>query len=286
MTRSETRRWIRTSGDEDVRMDDSTRSALRRRLHQLHESGCFVIPNPWDVGSARILAALGFQALATTSAGFAASLGRRDQQVTRDELADHVATMCGAVDVPVSVDAERCFAGDVDGVADTVERLADAGASGLSIEDYNPATDTIESPDVAAERVAAAAAAAHRHGLVLTGRAENHLHRVNDLDDTISRLTSYRDAGADVVYAPGLHDVDDIARVVQEVGVPVNVLALPGGPSVSELAAVGVRRVSIGGALAGAAYSALVSGAQELLGDGTSTYAIDGRSDPHPFSLF
>ncbi len=244
----------------------------RQRFRELHADGLFVMPNPWDAGSARILASLGFPALATTSSGHAATLGRLDQQVTRDELLEHAAALAAAVDVPLSVDAERCFAPDPAGVAETVELIAATGAAGCSIEDYDPAAGAIDPVGVAAERVAAAAAAAGRLGLVLTARAEQHLYAAADLDDTIARLRTYRDAGADVVYAPGLRDLADIARLVREAGAPVNVLAWPGGPSIPELAAAGVRRVSTGGALARAAYGALVAGARELLDAGTSTY--------------
>lgn len=237
----------------------------------------FVLPNAWDVGSARLLEGLGFEALATTSSGHAWSLGKTDQRVTRDELLDHVATLAAAVEVPLSVDSERCFADDPAGVAETVRLLADAGASGCSIEDYDPATGSIEEIGRAAERVAAAAEEAHRGDpMVLTARAESHLYGGDDLDDTIARLTAYAAAGADVVYAPGLRDPDQIAAVVRAVGVPVNVLALPGGPSVAELGVLGVRRVSTGGALASAAYGALLAGARELQVDGTSTYALAG----------
>jgi 2-methylisocitrate lyase-like PEP mutase family enzyme len=160
-------------------------------------------------------------------------------------------------------------------VARTVALLGEAGASGCSIEDFDPATGRIDDVELAAERVAVAAEAAHGMSdpMVLTGRAENHIHGVDDLDDTITRLLAYRDAGADVVYAPGLVRVDQVEAVVEAVGVPVNVLALPAGPSVAELASLGVRRVSTGGMLARAAYGALVSGAREVLSDGTSSYA-------------
>lgn len=262
----------------------TTVSEVRTRFHDLHRSGCFIIPNPWDIGSARMLEALGFDALATTSSGFAASLGRRDQHTTLDELATHVAAICAAVDIPVSVDAEWCFADEPEGVAATVDRLASAGAAGLSIEDHDPAAGVVVARDVAATRVEAAAAAAHHHGMVLTARAENHLYRAGDLDDTIDRLIVYRDAGADVLYAPGLTAIDDIRRVTDAVAAPVNVLALPSAPAVPELAEAGVRRVSIGGSLAAAAYGALVNGAQELLTHGTSTYAAR-RFDHSPFSL-
>ena len=157
--------------------------------------------------------------------------------------------------------------------------LAEAGAAGCSIEDYEPASGTIVDVGLAAERVATAAEVTSERGMVLTGRAENHLHGVDDLDDTIARLIAYRDAGADCVYAPGLRDPIQIARVVGAVGVPVNVLALPGGPSVSELGELGVRRVSTGSSLAKAAYAALLAGADELLADGSSTY-VAGLAAP------
>jgi 2-methylisocitrate lyase-like PEP mutase family enzyme len=238
----------------------------------LHESGTFVIPNPFDVGSARILESLGAVALATTSSGFAATMGRPDQSVTRDELVEHVAALTAAVRVPVSVDAERGYADTPEGVAETVELLARAGASGVSIEDYDPAAAAIEPLDVAVARIAAAAEVCERHGMVLTGRAESHLYGAGDLDDTIARLCAYRDAGAGCVYAPGLADLDEIRRVVAETGTAVNVLALRYGPSVPELAAAGVRRVSTGGSLTWAAYGGLVAAATELLEKGTSTY--------------
>lgn len=244
---------------------------MRDTFTQMHDAGTFVMPNAWDIGSARILAALGFPAIATTSSGHAASLGKHDHDVTLDELVGHAAALVAAVDVPLSIDAERCFADSPDEVTDVVHRLAETGAAGLSIEDYDPRSG-LEPLDAAVQRVSAAAEAAHAHGLVLTARAENHLYGVHDLDDTIRRLTAYRDAGADCVYAPGLTDLDHIVRVVDEVDAPVNVLARPSGPAVPQLAEVGVRRVSTGGALAFAAYGTLASAARELLSTGTSTY--------------
>lgn len=239
------------------------------------------MPNPWDVGSARLLEAAGFEALATTSAGFAWSLGKLDQQVTRDELVAHVAELAGATSLPLNVDSERCYPDDPGGIAETVALLADAGAAGFSIEDYDPVTERIDDVELAAERVAEAAEAAHNlsEPLVLTGRAENHLRGVDDLDDTIARLVAYRDAGADVLYAPWLSDLDQIRTVVEAVGAPVNVLAVPAGPPVPQLESVGVRRVSTGSLLAGAGYAALLAGARELLGDGTSRYATPGLPD-------
>ena len=243
-----------------------------RALHQRRR--LFVMPNPWDVGSARLLASLGFEALATTSAGLAWTLGKLDQQVTRDELVVHVESLAAATGLPLNVDSERCFPDDPGGVAETVRLLAEAGAVGCSIEDYDPAGGNIDPVEVAAARVAEAKGAPG--GLVVTARAENHLHGIDDLDDTIARLAAYREAGADCVYAPGLARLEQIAAVVEAVGVPVNVLALAAGPSVAELASVGVRRVSTGGALARAAYGALLAGARELQESGTSTYTAGG----------
>ena len=230
------------------------------------------MPNAWDIGSARLLASLGFEAIATTSSGHAASLGRADQEVTRDELLSHVEAVVNAVDLPVSVDAERCFADEPAGVARTVELIAAAGAAGCSIEDYDPATRSIDAIDIATERVAAASEAARKHGLVLTARAENHLYGIDDLTDTIERLVAYRAAGADVVYAPGLVDRGQIERLVMAVDAPVNVLAMRGCPALSELGSIGVRRVSTGGGLARAAYGALIAAARELQTTGTYTY--------------
>lgn len=248
-------------------------SARRDRFRELHAAGTFVMPNPWDIGSATMLARLGFPALATTSGGHAASLGKRDQEVTRDELLAHAAALAAAVEVPLNVDAERCFADTPAGVAETVHLIGGTGAAGLSIEDYDPVAKRIEDRAVAVERVAAAAEAARAHGLVLTARAENQLYGVGDLDDTIARLQAYREAGAEVLYAPGLTEPADIARVVAEAGGPVNVLARPTGPPVPALADLGVRRISTGGALARAAYKALQAAARELLDTGTSTYS-------------
>jgi 2-methylisocitrate lyase-like PEP mutase family enzyme len=267
----------------------SSPESRRARFRELHAGeGLFVLPNPWDVGSARILASLGFQALATTSAGLAWSLGTLDGHVTRSELVAHVAALASATDVPLAVDSEGCFPDEPGGVRETVRLLAEAGAAGCSIEDWDPATGAIEDVGRAAERVGEAAEAAHALDppLVLTGRAENHLHGVDDLGDTIARLTAYRDAGADCVYAPGLTSIESIGAVVEAVGVPVNVLALPTAPPVDELARVGVRRVSTGGLLAGAAYGALAAAARELHGEGTSRYAAGRLSETDKQAAF
>lgn len=241
------------------------------RFRELHSDGLFVMPNAWDVGSARILQQLGFPAIATTSSGFAASLGRADLHVRRDELLAHVAALTSAVSVPISVDAEQCFPDDEGGIAKTVDLLVEAGASGLSIEDYEPATGVL-AIDVATARVGQAVARARKHGVVLTARAENYLYGKRDLADTIRRLSAYRDAGADVVYAPGLTDVAEIERLVTEVESPLNVLAVPGAPAIATLASLGVRRVSTGGALASVAYGALAEAATQLRDSGTTAY--------------
>jgi 2-methylisocitrate lyase-like PEP mutase family enzyme len=249
----------------------------RERIEQfrsLHRVGCFVMPNPHDVGSAKLLASLGFPALATTSSGFAASIGRLDMSVDRDTVIAHLADIARAVDVPVNVDSERCFAEDLDGIKQTVRMIAETGAAGFSIEDWNPAEQMIDPFDKAVGRVGAAAEAASESGLVLTARCEHSLHGVGDLGATIERLVAYRDAGADVVYAPGLVSITDISRVVSETAGPVNVLLMRGGPSVGDLADAGVRRISTGGMLAMAAYGAVVTLASGLLSDGTVEPAV------------
>lgn len=260
-------------------MTSSARAAeLRTRFLAQHTDpppeptpGVLVMPNPWDIGSAKVLATMGFCALATTSSGWAGSFGRSDGDMSRDELINHVIALTTAVDVPFNVDAEDCFADDVDGVIETVSLLDATDAAGFSIEDYDPRADEIRPMDVAVARVAAARSVSP--DLVLTARAENLLRGVDDLDDTIVRLVAYRDAGADVLYAPGLVDAADIARVVEAVAAPVNVLARPGTPPVPELASIGVSRISVGGLFAWAAYGALAEAASELMGPGTATYA-------------
>jgi 2-methylisocitrate lyase-like PEP mutase family enzyme len=250
----------------------------RQRFAELHgRDELFVMPNPWDVASARLLEVSGFPALATTSGGFAWSIGKRDQQVTRAELVAHVEAIVAATTVPLNVDSEGCFPQEAGGVAETVRLLAEAGAAGCSIEDYDPVAGEIEDIGLATERVAEAAAAAHASSepLLLTARAENHLYGVGGLDDTIARLIAFRDAGADAVYAPGLTDLRQIADVVAAVEIPVNVLVLPGGPTVAELAKAGVRRVSTGSLLAARSYGALVEAATTLITDGTAPPSSD-----------
>ncbi|HLK41765.1 MAG TPA: isocitrate lyase/phosphoenolpyruvate mutase family protein [Thermoleophilia bacterium] len=239
-----------------------------------------LMPNAWDRGSARLLASLGFAALATTSSGFAATLGRLDGSVTRDEALAHAEAMAGATDVPVSADLEYGFADDPDDVAQTYELAARTGLAGCSIEDYaGRGRDGPYGIDLAAERVRAAAEAAHRGPvrLVLTARTENFVRQRPDLADTIARLQRYQEAGADVLFAPGVVDPQDLRQLVASVDLPVNVLALPGTPPVSELAEIGVRRVSVGGAFAWAAFAGLVDAATELRDHGTFGYLARTR---------
>jgi 2-methylisocitrate lyase-like PEP mutase family enzyme len=255
----------------------------------LHEGpGTFVIPNPWDAGTARILAGLGFQALATTSAGMANTLGRSDGQVSRREALEHAQAIVDATPLPVSADLENGFGADTDAVAKTVRRAAKVGLVGCSIEDATKNPDDPVFPlDQAAKRVRAAAKAARKlpFPFVLTARAENHLYGRNDLEDTIARLKAYEEAGADVVYAPGLRDIGEIRAVCEAVSKPVNVLALKGGPSISELAEAGVRRVSLGSNLHRVAMGAFVRGARELHEHGTLGF-LDGAASPGELEPF
>lgn len=254
-----------------------TRQHKAERFLRLHEGERpLLLPNPWDVGSAVLFAALGFQALASTSSGHAASLGRRDGQVSREEALTYAEQLVDATALPVSADLENCFADDPDGVAETVRLAGGTGLAGCSIEDYTKRNDDpIYDPALARARVQAAADAAHRGPvrLVLTARAENYLHGRPDLADTIARLQAYQEAGADVLYAPGVVKAADIDRVVRSVDRPVNVLAMAGCPPVAELAQLGVRRVSVGGSFAFAAMAAVSEAARELLEQGTYGYA-------------
>jgi 2-methylisocitrate lyase-like PEP mutase family enzyme len=218
---------------------------------------------------------MGYQALATTSSGFAATLGKLDGTITRGQALGHAATIVGATGLPVSADLENGFADDPSGVADTIALAARTGLAGCSVEDSTRGgPEPIYELALAADRVAAAAAAAHRGPvkLVLTARAENYLHGRPDLADTIARLQAFQTAGADVLYAPGLTSPDDIRAVVTSVDLPVNVLALPNGPNVAELAELGVRRISVGGAFAFAALAGLVDAATEFMATGTLAF--------------
>jgi 2-methylisocitrate lyase-like PEP mutase family enzyme len=254
----------------------TTHADRAARFLQLHrEERPLLLANAWDVGSAKLLTALGYQALATTSSGYAASLGRLDYGVTREESLAHAAALVGATEVPVSADLEECFAVDTAGVAATVHGALDAGLAGCSIEDWDPREQRLYDVGAAAERVAAAAASAHAGDvhLVLTARAENYLRGNPELNDTIARLQAYQEAGADVLYAPGLDRPEELRELLAAVQVPVNVLARRGTPPVAELAAMGVKRISVGGGFAFAAYGAALRAASELMTDGTYSFA-------------
>lgn len=243
-----------------------------KQFLDLHRKGApLLLANAWDVGTARLLASLGFEALATTSAGHAGTLGRLDGRVERDEALTHATELVAATPLPVSADLERGFADSPEEAAETYRLARETGLAGGSIEDStgNDA-DPIYAADLATARVEAAVEAAHAGtGFILTARCENYLHGRPDLADTIARLQRYQDAGADVVYAPGLTAIDDIREVVGSVDVPLNVLCFPGGPTVPELAEVGVARISVGSAFYSVAMSALVGAAQEWKEQGT-----------------
>src|SRR6266853_6050069 len=242
----------------------------------LHAGKAFVIPNPWDVGSARVLAALGFKALATTSSGFAFTLGRLDGQATLDDVVEHVAALDAATNLPLSADLENGYGPDPESAALAIRRIAEAGAVGGSIEDYDPA-GRIYDLHHATERIAAAVEAARgfQFPFTLTARAENHIRGNPVLKDTIARLKAFEDAGADVLYAPGLRTVDEIRAVCEAVSKPVNVLAVP-GLSFADLVAAGARRVSVGGSLTWVAVRAMADAA-EAIRDGGDFSALRAK---------
>jgi 2-methylisocitrate lyase-like PEP mutase family enzyme len=256
-----------------------TQAEKAKTFRALHERDrAFIIPNPWDVGSARLLQSLGFEALATTSAGFAFSIGKADGAVGRDAMLAHAAAMVAAVDLPVSADLENGYGDDPDEVAETVRLAVGVGLAGCSIEDVGArAKQPPYEIGMAAERVWAAAEVAHAlpFPFTLTARAENYLVGRPDLRDTIARLQAYQEAGADVLFAPGLKTKEDISAVVQSVDRPVNVImGLQGVQlSLADLSQMGVRRVSVGSALARAALTALAAAAQEMRTHGTFTFA-------------
>lgn len=253
-------------------------------FRELHDRpGCFVIPNPWDAGSARILTALGFEALATTSAGFAFAIGRKDSTaaLSRDAVLENARSIVDATDLPVSADLEDGFGAEPASCAQTIALASEAGLIGGSIEDATGnAADPIFDFNLAVERVAAAAEEAHRHPFILTARAENFLQGRPDLDDTIRRLQAFEEAGANVLYAPGLPSLEAIRTVCSSVRRPVNVVMGLSGPtfSVSELQEAGVKRVSVGGSFARAALGGLVRAAREVRDSGTFTYAQEAMS--------
>jgi 2-methylisocitrate lyase-like PEP mutase family enzyme len=244
----------------------------------LHAGEPFVIPNPWDAGLARVLAALGFKALASTSSGYAFTLGRLDGDVTLNDVLEHTGTLDRATDLPVSVDLENGYGANPRSAALASTRVAEAGAVGASIEDYDPSGSIYELHH-AAERVAAAAEAAGRLGFpfTLTARAENHIRRNPDLDDTIERLQAFEAAGADVLYAPGLRTPTEIRAVCDAVSKPVNVLAFP-GMSMAEIVAAGAQRVSVGGGLTWTAVNAMTAAASTIRDRGD--FSLLGTSPP------
>lgn len=263
---------------------DPTQAERAEAFRALHQRGqAFIIPNPWDIGTARLLAHLGFEALATTSAGFAFSLGQADNTLTREQMMAHLRPMATATDLPVSADLENGF-GDSPGiVAETIRLAAQTGVVGGSIEDATGRSeDPIYAYDLAKDRVRAAAEAAATCSFpfTLTARCENYLMGNPDLAETIKRLQAYQDAGAHVLYAPGLSTHDEIAAVVRSVDRPVNVVMGLKGASLSleELSALGVRRISVGSALSRAALAAVLRGASEMRNHGTFTFAEDALS--------
>jgi 2-methylisocitrate lyase-like PEP mutase family enzyme len=245
----------------------------RRAFHRLHETGCFVIPNPWDVGSARYLQGLGFKALATTSSGFAWSHGHRDGGMSRDRVLDHLTEMVEATDLPINADFEHGFAPDAAGLAESVRLAVNAGVAGLSIEDSTGnASQPLFETDAAVERIRAARKAIDKAGgdTLLVGRAECFLHGRPDIEFAIQRLKAYTDAGADCLYAPGIRSSEHIAAVVAAVAPkPVNLLmGWPGDLTLQQIAALGVRRVSVGGALARAAWGGFIRAAKMIIEEG------------------
>ncbi|MGH8325407.1 MAG: isocitrate lyase/PEP mutase family protein [Steroidobacteraceae bacterium] len=258
----------------------SSAADKRRRFHELHRSGCFVIPNPWDAGSARYLETLGFQALATTSSGFAWTQGRPDNGLSRDAVLAHLRTMVAATNLPVNADFEGGFAHDPAGVAQSVRLAVETGVAGLSIEDStgNAAKPLYELEEAVA-RIRAARKAIDQAGgeTLLVGRAECFLVGRPDIDDTIRRLQAYASAGADCLYAPGIRSPEHIRRVVESVAPkPLNLLVGYASPlSVAEVAALGVRRISVGGALARAAWGGFIRAAKVLAEQGR----FDGFAD-------
>jgi 2-methylisocitrate lyase-like PEP mutase family enzyme len=249
----------------------ATQQEKGEAFRSLHEGEPFVIPNPWDAGSAKILAGLGFKALATTSSGFAFTLGRPDGAVNLDEVAAHVSVLDEATDLPVSVDLENGYGPAPEDAARAIARVAEAGAVGGSIEDFDRDDGELYEPERATERVAAAAEAARalEFPFTLTARAENHLRGNPDLDDTIARLRAFEEAGADVLYAPGLLSVEEIKTVCDGVSKPVNVLAFGRlGLTFDQIAETGAQRVSVGGGLAWAAANGAIEAAERVIDDG------------------
>lgn len=254
---------------------------LATRFRGLHErEGAFIVPNPWDIGTARILASMGFEAMATTSAGMAFALGLKDGEVSKDQVLAHCSDIVGATDLPVSADLEMGFGPTPEDVTGTIREAAATGLAGCSIEDYTEQDDDpIFDFAAAVARIEAAVEAKNKlsHDFVLTARSENFLRGRPDLDDTVKRLQAFAEAGADVLYAPGLRDLDMIRTVCESVTKPVNVVMGMPGPTfgVAELAEVGVKRISVGSALSRAALGSFVRAAREMQENGTFTFATE-----------
>jgi 2-methylisocitrate lyase-like PEP mutase family enzyme len=278
LPRAARRRYLAASPPAKGAVMTTTAAEKRRAFRRLHEEGCFILPNPWDVGSAVLLQHLGFAALASTSAGMAWALGRPDGGAALDEVLIHLTTLAHATALPLNADFENGFADEPEGVAANVALAVDTGIAGLSIEDYAGPEKGLYDFGLAVERIAAAREAIDKagSGVMLTARSEGFIRGRPDLDETIRRLKAFADAGADCLYAPGLRQEDQIRAVVEAGGKPVNVLS-PGLPKAT-LAALGVRRISVGGALAGAAYGALLQAAREMASEGTFTALARGAS--------
>lgn len=269
----------------------ATQQEKAQTFRALHErEGAFVIPNPWDIGSARLFEALGFEALATTSSGFAYSLGRRDGQVSREEKLTHCRALCEASSLPVSADLEKCFSDDPKEAAETIALGAEAGLVGGSIEDATgDPTKPIYDFNHAVERVAAAAQVAKSLDtpFVLTARAENFVHGRRDMNDTIRRLQAFEAAGADVLYAPGPATLDEAREITSALTRPVNMLVTPmKGVTVADLAQAGVKRISIGGAMMRAVIGTLVRGSRQMLDEGRFDWGADMMPTPEINELF
>jgi 2-methylisocitrate lyase-like PEP mutase family enzyme len=268
----------------------ATTADKRAIFRKMHEAGCFVLPNPWDIGSARALQHLGFRALASTSAGFAWSIGKPDNRVTLDDVCQHLTALCGAIDLPVNADFEGGFAHEPEKVAANVARGVKTGVAGLSIEDSTgEAAKPLYERGLAIERIRAARAAidADNSGVLLTGRCEGFLVGQPDLDMVIDRLQAYGEAGADCLYAPGIRSKEQISAVVKAVHPkPVNHLQGWPGLSVTEIAELGVRRISVGGALARVAWAGFMRAAREISEKGMFTELGGGHSRDELHKMF
>jgi len=257
-----------------------TTADKRAAFKKLHESGCFIIPNPFDVGSAKALQHLGFKALASTSAGFAWAIGKADNRVSVDEVCDHLAAICAAVDIPVNADFEDGFAHEPDKVGINVARAVKTGVAGLSIEDFTgDNAKPLFDRELAIDRIKAARKAidADNSGVLLTGRCEAFLRGVKDMKLVIDRLTAYAEAGADCLYAPGISTPEEISTVVKAVAPrPVNLLVGAAGPSLKVASDLGVRRISVGGGLARTAWTGFMKASKEMAEQGTFTEIANG----------